>query len=162
MQQKITISFSIFICFSKWRKNLNLANLEEVEPRRCSEWLTTCIRMPLPILSRCQFHQRFYVQIFRTNVGSAAFSSYVLAFEKNLYEKCAKTMLMKLTVGLNFVNILHIAFMCSNPKSVKYTKDLTVFFTLLGSTSIKALCKLLVKLTLDTFGFFFAFTFEKL
>jgi len=28
---------------------------------------------------RCQFHQRFYVQIFRTNVVLAAFSSYVLA-----------------------------------------------------------------------------------
>ncbi len=31
---------------------------------------------------RCQFHQCFYIQIFRTNVVSAAFSSYVLAMAK--------------------------------------------------------------------------------
>jgi len=29
----------------------------------------------------------FYVQIFRTNVVSAAFSSYILALVKNLYKK---------------------------------------------------------------------------
>jgi hypothetical protein len=34
-----------------------------------------------------QFHQCFYVQIFRTNVVSAAFSSYILALAKNSYEK---------------------------------------------------------------------------
>ncbi len=39
----------------------------------------------------------FYVQIFRTNIIFAAFSSYVLALAKNLYEKCACLTLMKLT-----------------------------------------------------------------
>ncbi len=39
---------------------------------------------------RCQFHQRFYVQIFRTNLVSAAFSSYVLALAKKLNEKHAQ------------------------------------------------------------------------
>ncbi len=39
----------------------------------------------------------FYVQIFRTNVGSAAFSSYVLTLAKKLYKKCAHIKLMKLT-----------------------------------------------------------------
>ncbi len=48
---------------------------------------------------RCQFHQHFYVRIFRTNVVSAAFSSYVLALAKNLYKKCARKMLMKLTAA---------------------------------------------------------------
>ncbi len=41
----------------------------------------------------------FYVQIFCTNVVLAAFSSYVLALSKNLYEKHARLMLMKLTAG---------------------------------------------------------------
>jgi len=47
--------------------------------------------------TRCQFHQHFYVQIFCTNVVLAAFSSYILALAKNLYQKCARKMLMKLT-----------------------------------------------------------------
>ncbi len=46
---------------------------------------------------RCQFHQRFYVRFFRTNIISAAFSSYVLALAKNLYKKRARLTLMKLT-----------------------------------------------------------------
>jgi len=59
-------------------------------------WLTT----GLPLLTfRCQFHQHFYVQIFHTNVVSAAFSRYVLALNKLLYKKCARIMLMKLTPG---------------------------------------------------------------
>jgi len=33
----------------------------------------------LRVTNRCQFHQCFYVQIFRTNVVSAAFSHYVVA-----------------------------------------------------------------------------------
>ena len=41
----------------------------------------------------------FYVRIFRTNVVSAAFSSYILALVKNSYEKGARIMLMKLTEG---------------------------------------------------------------
>ncbi len=53
----------------------------------------------------CQFHQHFYAQIFCTNVILAAFSSYVLALAKNLYEKCTRKMLMKLTPPVNFINI---------------------------------------------------------
>jgi len=49
--------------------------------------------------SRCQFHQRFYLQIFRTNVVLAAFSRYVLALNKLSNKKCARIMLMKLTEG---------------------------------------------------------------
>jgi len=47
----------------------------------------------------CQFHQRFFKRFFPTNVVSAAFSCYVLALSKNLYEKCARKTLMKLTAG---------------------------------------------------------------
>ncbi len=55
---------------------------------------------------RCQFHQRFYVRIFCTNVVLAAFSSYVLALAKNSYEIRARKMLMKLTEGRQHVPTL--------------------------------------------------------
>ncbi len=59
---------------------------------------------------RCQFHQHFYVRIFRTHSILAAFSSYVLALAKNLYEKYAPLTLMKLTAGVNFINIFFAFF----------------------------------------------------
>ncbi len=60
--------------------------------------------------TRCQFHQRFYVRIFRTNVVSAAFSSYVLALAKNLYKNCANLMLMKSTPVFHNVVFFSNAF----------------------------------------------------
>ncbi len=55
----------------------------------------------------CQFHQRFFLRaFFRTNIVSAAFSSYVFALAKNSYKKRAKKTLVKLTTGDNFTNIL--------------------------------------------------------
>jgi len=53
------------------------------------------------VLDRCQFHQHFYVQIFRTNAVLAAFF-YVRTYVKKLpkwcsYKKRARLMLMKLT-----------------------------------------------------------------
>ncbi len=57
----------------------------------------------LDLHCRCQFHQCFYVQIFRMKVVWAAFSSYILALAKNLYEKCAQKMLMKLMAGQPYV-----------------------------------------------------------
>jgi len=38
---------------------------------------------------------------------------------------------------LNFINILRTAFTLADPKSVKKTVKLSIFFTLLGSTSVK-------------------------
>ncbi len=61
-------------------------------------------------LSRFQFHQRFYVRIFHTNIDLAAFSSYVLALSKNPYEKRARKMLMKLTAGFNFTFFVRKCF----------------------------------------------------
>ncbi len=79
-------------------------------------------------MSRCQFHQRFYVRIFRTKVVSAAFSRYVLALNKLSYEKRASIMLMKLTAGVNFTNVSKAAFAHTDPKSTKKTDNFTVFF----------------------------------
>jgi len=58
--------------------------------------------------------------------------------------KLARKTLVKLTPGLNFINVLRTAFTRAEEE---VTDDLTVFFTLLGSTSIKASRKTLVKLT---------------
>ncbi len=44
-----------------------------------------------------------------------------------------------------YIQLLHLQIL----KALKYTDDLTIFFTLLGSTSVKAALKTLVKLTPD-------------
>ncbi len=56
-------------------------------------------------------------------------------------------MLMKLTPGVNFINILRAAFLSADPESAKKTDNLTVFFVLLGSASVKAASRTLMKLT---------------
>ncbi len=55
---------------------------------------------------------------------------------------------MKLTPGLDVINILRTAFTPVDPKSVKNTVKLSIFFMLLGSTRAKAVCKILMKWTL--------------
>jgi len=45
-------------------------------------------------------------------------------------------MLMKLTLGVNFINVLWAAFTWADPKSAKKTDSLTVFFVLLGSARV--------------------------
>ncbi len=50
--------------------------------------------------------------------------------------------------AVNFINIWCTAFARADPKSVKNTDNLTVFFELLGSANMKA-CKTLTKLTPD-------------
>ncbi len=59
------------------------------------------------VLTRCQFHQHFPRAFFVRKSFLAAFSSYVLPLAKNSYEKIACKML---TVGVNFINILHAPF----------------------------------------------------
>jgi len=54
--------------------------------------------------------------------------------------KAACKMLMKLTLGINFINVLHTAFTCADPKNGKIQLSCQYIFTLLGSTGIKALC----------------------
>ena len=49
--------------------------------------------------------------------------------------------------GLNFINVLCTAFTLVDPESVKKIDNLTVFFTLLGSACVKAVHRMLVKLT---------------
>jgi len=51
--------------------------------------------------------------------------------------------------GLNFINVLCAAFTSAYPISIKKTVKLSIFFTLLGSTNVKASRITLAKLTPD-------------
>jgi len=57
-------------------------------------------------------------------------------------------MLMKLTTGVDFINVLRAAFAHTDPKSPKKTDNLNVFFALLGSARTKAALRMLMKLAL--------------
>jgi len=54
---------------------------------------------------------------------------------------------MKLTPGLNFINILRTAFMHIDHESVRFQSNPQYLFTLLGSTYAKAARKSLMKST---------------
>ncbi len=54
--------------------------------------------------------------------------------------KIEETFTINVQPGVNFTNILHTAFTCADLKSAKKTDDLTVFFALLGSVCLKAVC----------------------
>jgi len=55
--------------------------------------------------------------------------------------------ILHLLSGLNFINVLCTALMRADPKSIKKTVKLSIFFKLSGSTGIKAARKMLLKLT---------------
>jgi len=49
--------------------------------------------------------------------------------------------------GVNFINILQVAFACADPKIKKTTDYLTEFFALLESALVKAVHRMLMKKT---------------
>ncbi len=61
-------------------------------------------------------------------------------------EAASKT-LMKLTHGLNFINVLHTALELVDPKSVKRFWQFDWILMLLGAMCAKAACRMLMKLT---------------
>jgi len=64
--------------------------------------------------------------------------SFVIFGAKFLYKKCACKMLMKLTPGVNFINILLAAFIRADFKSTKWHWWLDYLFGLWGSVHVKA------------------------
>ena len=56
-------------------------------------------------------------------------------------------MLMKLTPGFNFINVLHAVFMRSDLESIKIQLHHQNIFTLLGSAHLKAAGRTMMKLT---------------
>ncbi len=63
--------------------------------------------------------------------------------------KAVSKSLVKLTLGLDFINFLRTAFTPVVPQSVRTQSSFQYLFTLLGPTSVKAVRRTLVKLTLD-------------
>jgi hypothetical protein len=61
--------------------------------------------------------------------------------------KAERKILVKLTPGFDFINILHTAFVLVDPKSVRFQSSCQYHFTLLGSTSVKAVLRKLMKST---------------
>jgi len=62
-------------------------------------------------------------------------------------QKAAHKMLVKLTPGVYFTNILFATFIHADPKSINIQSSCQYLFALWGSVLIKALHKMLVKLT---------------
>ncbi len=86
----------------------------------------------------------------RTEPKSAKKTYGLTVFFALLGSVCSKVvlrMLMKLTPGVDFTNILRVAFMSTDPKSANKTDSLTAFLCFLESACIKATLKMLVKLT---------------
>jgi hypothetical protein len=79
----------------------------------------------------CQFHQCFLHAIFVRK----PFSSYVLALNELSYEKCARKTLMKLSPGVNVINVLLAAFTHADTKSRKDTDNLPQFSPFWGMRS---------------------------
>ncbi len=60
-------------------------------------------------------------------------------------------MLMKLTLCVNFINVLQAAFKLAGPKSAKKTVKSRSFFALLGSAGVKAAHKHIDEITVVEF-----------
>ncbi len=100
--------------------------------------------------SRERFYQYVYKKLLCAQILKAQKDSQVISHHFALLDSaCVKTAhktLVKLTPGLNFINVLGTVFMSVDPKSVKITvKSLVSSYT----KSIKAVHKMLIKLTPD-------------
>jgi len=87
--------------------------------------------------------------IFYTQLGVDFTNRFTSSFYAGRSQKHKKSSvsLALLRSGVNFINIQRTAFMLVDPKSVKNIDNLTVFFTLLGSASVKSVCRMLMKLS---------------
>ncbi len=100
-----------------------------------------------------QFNPNFTSAFFIWECFGQLFSNYSLALiiiflQKNIGTIAGHEMLMKLTAGVNFINVLWAAFTCADPESAKRAVKLsTSFLALLRSARTKAACKMLMKLT---------------
>ncbi len=101
---------------------------------------------------RCQFHQHFYEQLFHTKVEysySVLLTVWLCNFLAKEYwrSKDSSKMLLTLTTGVDFTNILCKAFKSEDPKRVKIQSSCHFLFVLLWSLCAKVARKMLVKLT---------------
>jgi len=92
---------------------------------------------------------KFYEQLFWSEVFCTAFIflqfGFVIFWQKNIGVKTTHKMLVKLTKGVNFTNMLCSAFTSTEPKSAKKTDSLAAFFCAFGIFEHKSRCKMLAK-----------------
>jgi len=92
------------------------------------------------------FHQETFVQLARQ--CQSCWSK----FKTFVFRICPTSILQNrlslLRSGINFINVLCTAFALVDPKSVKYTVVSSVSFYAFGSTSVKAVSRSLMKLSL--------------
>ena len=106
-----------------------------------------------------QFHQQNCTQLYQYTqlevmskpLCSTTFYAMCQKYQrKSTGTKAAHKMMLKLTPGVNFANVLQAAFLRADPKSTTIKLlNLTVFFVLLGSAGVKAAHKMKLKLTLE-------------
>ncbi len=89
-------------------------------------------------IDRAQFHQQSTYNFYARGAQKLKKDGQVISIF---------TLAESMSERLNFINVLCKAFTLADPKSVKKTVKLSIIFTLLGSTCIKAVRKTLVKLS---------------
>ncbi len=106
----------------------------------------------------------FYVQLWCTQIPNArkkqSSQQCCLALWEPTGVKAVRWPLMKLSPGVNFINVLQTAFLCTDPKSAKKNDNLTVFFVLLGSGHVKAASRMLMKVTPEFWDSFRGCSYE--
>jgi len=104
-------------------------------------------------LSFCSQFQQHFMSNFFSYISSPKYYKDKLLVQENyvntFIQKAEHQMLIKLTPGVNFINILCSHFTCQDPQSVNIQSSCQYLFTLLGSEGIKAAHKTLMKLTPD-------------
>ena len=97
-------------------------------------------------ISSTFYEQLLHAQILKVLKRQVKLSVF-LQLSGSVHVKPSCRMLMKLTPGLNFINIQHTAFTLTDSKRVKIQSSCQSFFMLSGSTNVKAVHKMLMKLT---------------
>jgi len=101
--------------------------------------------------NRVETIQLYYLQFSIASLGFSICLYFIAQFVKNYQGSTSSTCSRKafMHAGVNFTNILWPAFALADPESTKKIDNLTVFFTLLGSESPKAVPRTLMKLSPD-------------
>jgi len=113
---------------------------------------------------RVRFHQHVYSQLFmHTDTKSSKKTvklSVFFAFLGSAQAKAACITLMKLIIVVNFTNMFtHRIYNQRSTKTIKDSQVNIVLFALLGSSHVKASCRMLVKFTPGV-NFINVFTYE--
>ncbi len=102
---------------------------------------------PLTTKHRCTFAPVFSRKLYRSQTFSF-YTDLIAQYFKGLKQTFrGPYMVHWQDPGLNFINVPFTAFGSADPRIVKKTVKFQIFFTYLGSTSIKASRKTLMKLT---------------